>query len=153
MKTRKSILSVIYAIFTTILSVTCIIACSSNSQSTESKWKKVSSLEEFKQQFKGTTWESYDTYSYRIVVNPTGTGAKLYFNLHMPNRDEWSLQCECITDIYEMYSMYEGDCIRVALKANGDTKGSLHFKKDGTPMDFYDEKGGCFGQLHLVSNN
>lgn len=157
MKTKEIIFSVAYVILTTALCVTCNIACtnstSSTSQSTESRWKNVSSLEEFKQQFRGTTWESHDTYSYRIVVNQTGTKAELYFNLHMPDRDHWSLQCECITDIYEMYSMYEGDYIRVALKSDGDTKGSLHFKKDGTPLDFYDEKGGCFGKLHLVSNN
>ena len=125
-------------------------SCTSNTTKTnedESAWKKVSSLAEFKQQFKGSTWEcNTSSYSQRFEVDATGNRVTMYLNLHMRDRDAWSKECVCTTDIYDGYDYGDGDYIRVRLEkeGDGDSKGVLVFGKDGTPRVFRylgDDKG------------
>lgn len=134
-----------------MLVMLCFIGCNKQ-ENTSSSWKDVSSLSEFKQQFKGTTWEcNTSSYSQRFEVDATGNKVTMYLNLHMRDRDMWSKECVCTADIYDGYDEYDGDYIRVRLVTlDGDKKGTLNFRKDGTPTTFRylgDDKG----RIHLIS--
>ena len=94
-----------------------------------SKWKKVSNLDEFKQQFVGTTWIARDTYDSKFVINSNNTLTK-YFRL--PNHD-WKKERDYNYKVYEFDDEYRGGKYIQVTFDNGDV---MFFESDGTPKYF-----------------
>ena len=118
-------------------------SCSNGSIHSESKWKTVSNLEQFKSQIKGTTWVAYySDYDSKIVIEDGFATA--YTDLHYGNSG-WGMKTRCSIEYVEY------NTIQVQLTdMEGHYYGTLIFESDGTPVKFLNAFDSYCGSISLV---